>query len=116
MEIVSDILSPVNAEEELRKEQDRQFQLSKLKVQLDVLQADQEEALAKADYMEAQRLKLLIEDVSFRMNDLKNAIYSPFQDEPKKKTDVPTVCKCLDIVWAILRCANVSFKCGKSLL
>ncbi|XP_066254287.1 condensin complex subunit 3-like [Euwallacea similis] len=106
MELISDILHPIDANDQPQVQEERKFQLAKLKVELASLKADQENALQLKEYMEAERLKHVIEDISFQLTNLKNSILMPVQQETAGRTDVPTLCKCLDIAWATLRTTN----------
>ncbi|CAG9771341.1 unnamed protein product [Ceutorhynchus assimilis] len=106
MEIISDILYPVDYEEELQNQNDLTFKMTKLKTKSIQLSHEQDEAVKAQDFLLAERLKGEIESVLLQLKNLKNTISNPTIIKQKKVEDLPTVCKCLDIAWAILRCVT----------
>ncbi|XP_076251973.1 condensin complex subunit 3-like isoform X2 [Rhynchophorus ferrugineus] len=107
-EIISDLLYPIDEAEAAEAERVRQFQLSTLTTKLIILQGEQSDAVQRADYLDADRLKKEIEFVAEEIKNLRNAIHSVATDEVKKKTDLMTVTKCLDIACGILRTLGMS--------
>uniref|UniRef100_A0AAR5P9R0 UVR domain-containing protein n=1 Tax=Dendroctonus ponderosae TaxID=77166 RepID=A0AAR5P9R0_DENPD len=100
MKIISDLLYPVDADGELEQQLDKDVQLAKLKVELSTLRNDLDEAIAKTDFQKAAELKDAIQLVSAEVKEFENAVPAPIQ---AKTQDIPTICKCLDISWALLR-------------
>lgn len=100
-EIISEILYPLNHEEAQKLQQEKEFQISKLKVKHDKLRNDQEYAVTEQNFIEAERLKNELKDLSIELEDLMKSEREQVQ-HIEKKTDILTTIKCLDIAAAIL--------------
>lgn len=83
-------------------------------MKLRTLQNDLGEAIARTDFAKAAELKAEIQLVLAGIEEFGNEVVVPIQEKTK---DVPTICKCLDIAWAVLRCYQVSkLNCLKRLV
>ncbi|KAL1512881.1 hypothetical protein ABEB36_002391 [Hypothenemus hampei] len=107
MEIVSDIINPLNVEEEAKKDEETRFQLAKLKVQLRELEMEQESAITSSDFLKANNLKEQIEIVSHQIVAHNNFVTTNQQTNLKKIDDMEVICKCLDIAFAFLQTAKI---------
>ncbi|XP_030762199.1 condensin complex subunit 3-like isoform X1 [Sitophilus oryzae] len=107
-EIISDLLYPVDVEQAVVLENQREVKLAKLKTDIIVLQGEQQDAVAKTDYLEAGRLKEKIDYLNVQLSNLKNEAVRSASEEVKKKTDLLTVNNCLNIAFGILRTLGMS--------
>ncbi|KAJ8947573.1 hypothetical protein NQ318_010085 [Aromia moschata] len=106
-EIISEIMYPMNSEECQRQVEEREFQLSQIRVKLNCLLEEQSEAVRQEDYMEAERIKHEIEAAHADLKNLKDAQISP-QHQIQKRTDIPTILKYLDVAAALLLSPQVT--------
>ncbi|KAJ8969726.1 hypothetical protein NQ314_001614 [Rhamnusium bicolor] len=81
--------------------------LSQMRVKLNCLLEEQNEAVKQENYMEAERLKHDIEQVNNELRNLKNLQTVP-QQQIQKKTDIPTIIKYLDIAAGLLLSPKVT--------
>ncbi|XP_030762203.1 condensin complex subunit 3-like isoform X2 [Sitophilus oryzae] len=107
-EIISDLLYPVDVEQAVVLENQREVKLAKLKTDIIVLQGEQQDAVAKTDYLEAGRLKEKIDYLNVQLSNLKNEAVRSASEEVKKKTDLLTVNNCLNIAFGILRTLGIA--------
>ncbi|KAJ8969401.1 hypothetical protein NQ317_010309 [Molorchus minor] len=99
-EIISEIMYPMNSEEGQKEEAEKEYQLSQIRVKMNCLLEEQSEAVRQEKFIEADRLKHEIGELHSTLKKLKEAQFSPQQ--VKKKTDIPTIIKYLDVAAGLL--------------
>ncbi|CAH1112883.1 unnamed protein product [Psylliodes chrysocephalus] len=115
-ELISEIECPMDSDEVERKQQEHQFKISKLTVEITKTMHEQEIAINNQNFVEAENLKQKLIKLDADLTNLKNINLEPAQ-QIEKKTDVATIIKCLDIAAAVLKCPKLDklTPCLKSL-
>ncbi|VEN42332.1 unnamed protein product [Callosobruchus maculatus] len=98
-EIISEIISPVDVEAAQQIHEVKEFELAQLKVQLSCLNGDLEEAVQEKNYLKADAITKELEEKEVQFRRLKEERYLQ-QETTEKKSDEPTLNKCLDIAVA----------------
>lgn len=82
--------------------------MAEIRVKLNIATDDQEQAISRTNFQEAERLKHIINELHAEMKRVQDE-FSEKQLTPIRGTrnDVPTLCQCLDILIAAMRSAKV---------
>ncbi|KAJ8943244.1 hypothetical protein NQ318_009935, partial [Aromia moschata] len=99
--IISDIREPLVDKPAIQEENaDKNFQIAELKVKINILQGDIEDALDSQEYQKAAVIQTELTQVKSKLEDLSKPT------EPEKirvsADDPETVCRCLDLLTALL--------------
>ncbi|XP_023023077.2 chromosome associated protein G [Leptinotarsa decemlineata] len=106
-EIISEILYPMESEKCQEAEQEKTYKISQLTVKLNLLKEDLDKAIREQKFVEAERIKNEMTQITAELTDLKNVEVAQQQRQVQKRTDLLTTIKCLDIASAMLLCPKV---------
>ncbi|XP_018564704.1 condensin complex subunit 3-like [Anoplophora glabripennis] len=99
-EVISEIMFPMDPEKSQEREREKEFQLSKVMVEINCLLEKQNTAVKEENFMEAERFKRELIEVNAAYKELKNSQDVPQQVQ--KRTDIPTIIKYLDVAASLL--------------
>lgn len=84
------------------------IQLAELRVKLNILRQDKEEAVDNAEYATAAVLKEQITTLTKQIEDLKMNADRDMPKERKARDDVETLCRCLDMLIGLLQLPSLT--------
>ncbi|KAK5640968.1 hypothetical protein RI129_009515 [Pyrocoelia pectoralis] len=106
--IISDIHEPL-IEQSLSEDAIRQnnFKLASLKVKINILMEERDEAVTHADYDRASKIKKELIELNKQVEDMTNTVPSPKMTRTTQN-DSETLCKCLNILIGLLMSPNLT--------